>query len=278
MTKIKLLTLILISAGLSTGAVAQHKLQKLWETPAHIDLPESVLYDAKDKLLYVAVMGKDFESKDSIGGIALLNLDGSTKNMDWITGMNSPKGMARFGNKLYVADVTDLVIIDIAASKIERRIEIADANFLNDVTVDDAGVVYISDSKTKKVHKYDGKKTEVYLENIEGLNGLKAVGKDLYITGGGKNLLKTDASKTLIKVAGLGHGGDGIEPIGNGDFLFSSWGGQIYYVYADGKSELLLDTSAAKVNAADIGYDPEKRIVYVPTFFQKSIAAYQLTR
>ena len=114
------------------------------------------------------------------------------------------------------------------------------------------------------------------MENIDGVNGLKAVGDLLYIAGGGKKLLKADAGKNMINVAGMPQGGDGIEPIGNGDFLFSAWGGYIYYVYADGRNELLLDTHLEKINTADIGYDPVKRIVYIPTFFKKSVMAYQL--
>jgi len=38
----------------------------------------------------------------------------------------------------------------------------------------------------------------------------------------------------------------------------------------------LLDTSKEKKNTADIGYDPVKRIVYVPTFNAKTVVAYQL--
>jgi len=114
------------------------------------------------------------------------------------------------------------------------------------------------------------------MENIDGLNGLKAVGDQLFIAGGGKNLLKADAAKSMVKIAGLPQGGDGIEPIGNGDWLFSAWGGYIYYVYADGRNELLLDTHLQKINTADIGYDPAKKVVYIPTFFKKSVMAYQL--
>lgn len=269
---------IILIALLSVQAKAQPKLVKIWETTTPIDLPESVLFDAKEQHLFVAVMGQTSDTKDSIGGVAIFDLNGKVKNMDWITGMNSPKGMARHGDKLYVADITDLVIIDIPSSKIEQRIEIPGSAFLNDVTADDKGVIYVSDSKTKRIHQHKNKQTTVYLEEIDGLNGLKAVGSDLFIAGGGKNLLKADASKKLTKVAGLPHGGDGIEPIGNGDFLFSAWGGLIYYVYADGRNELLLDTQKDKINAADIGYDPVKQIVYVPTFFKNSVAAYQLSK
>ena len=264
----------LILLGLIVNA--QHKLVKIWETDSIINLPESVLHDAKAKLLYVSIMGNSPTEKDSIGGIGLLSTDGKIINMDWVTGLNAPKGMAIYGNKLYVADVSDVVVINISKAKVEHRIPVEGAQFLNDVTVTKKGIVYISDSRTKRIHQMTNNKVVVYMENIEGVNGLKAVGDHLFIAGGGKNLLKADANKALVKVAGLPNGGDGIEPIGNGDFLFSSWGGFVYYVYADGRNELLLDTHLEKINTADIGYDPVKRIVYIPTFYKKSVMAYQL--
>ena len=56
----------------------------------------------------------------------------------------------------------------------------------------------------------------------------------------------------------------------------SSWEGVIYHVSKHGPFEQLLDTREAKINTADIGYDPIKKIVYVPTFFKNSVVAYQL--
>jgi hypothetical protein len=93
----------------------------------------------------------------------------------------------------------------------------------------------------------------------------------------GPELWKADAKKELTKLAdGLELGGDGLEPVKDGEFLVSCWGGLIYYVTASGKVEKLLDTRAEKINTADIGYDPVKRIVYVPTFLKNSVIAFKL--
>ena len=43
-----------------------------------------------------------------------------------------------------------------------------------------------------------------------------------------------------------------------------------------GTKDVLLDTHTTKHRTADIGYDPKMRIVYVPTFLAKSVAAYKL--
>jgi len=69
---------------------------------------------------------------------------------------------------------------------------------------------------------------------------------------------------------------DGIEPVGNGDYILTAWAGYIFYVNADGRIETLLDTHLEKMNTADIGYDPDKNIIYVPTFNAKRVVAYRL--
>lgn len=261
--------------ALSLNAKAQYRLEKIWETDSVINLPESVLPDIKNKVLYTSVMGNNPNDKDGIGGVAKIGLDGKVIDLDWVTGLNAPKGLARLGNVMYAADLTDVVVIDIAKAKVILKIPIEGAVFLNDITVSDKGIVYVSDSRTKRIHKIEKNKPSVYMEDIASVNGLKAIGDDLYIAGG-KIVMKADANKNITKIAEIPCGGDGLEPIGNGDFLLTCWSGYVYYVYADGKYDLMLDTTQEKINTADLGYDPVKKILYIPTFFKKSIIAYQL--
>jgi len=261
--------------ALSISIKAQHSLEKIWETDSVVNLPESVLPDIKNKILYVSVMGNNPNDKDGIGGVAKIGLDGKVIDLNWITGLNAPKGLTRIGNLMYAADLTDVVVIDIAKGKVTLKIPIDSAKFLNDITVSDKGIVYVSDTRTKRIHKVEKNIASLYMENVNSVNGLKAIGNDLYIAGG-KTIWKADAQKKLTAIAELPYGGDGLEPIGNGDFLFTSWGGYVYYVYADGKYDLLLDTHLEKKNTADLGYDPVKSILYIPTFYKKTVMAYQL--
>ena len=257
------------------GTNAQHQLEKIWATDTIVAIPESVLPDFKKGILYVSLIDGGGWDVDGKGGVARLSIDGKKYDGNWITGLNAPKGLGIYGNRLYVADISDVVVIDIANGKIEKRIPIDSARGLNDITVTDNGVVYVSDSRTAKIWRIENDKPSLFLDSMRGVNGLKAIGNDLYIASG-KNFVKADNKKNITKVAELEQGGDGIEPVGNGDFIVTSWGGWIYYVQSDGKTETLLDTSKEKKNTADIGYDPEKRIVYVPTFNAKTVVAYQL--
>ncbi|WP_316842931.1 ATP-binding protein [Pedobacter gandavensis] len=260
---------------LSISLKAQKQLIKLWETDSVVNMPESVLHDPKANVLYVSIMGNDPDAKDGIGGIGKMQPDGKVINLDWVTGLNAPKGLAIFGNLMYAADITDVVVIDIAKGKVIRKIPIENTKFLNDITVSDKGIVYVSDTRIKKIFKIEKNVPSLYLDSLSGVNGLKAIKNDLYILSG-KQFLKADKNKKISQIGVLPAGGDGLEPIGNGDFIASSWGGFIYYLTADGKCEVLLDTHLEKKNTADIGYDPVKKVVFIPTFYKKSVMAYQL--
>jgi hypothetical protein len=269
----KILLALLSLACLSANG--QHQLEKIWSTDTIVAVPESVLPDLKKGILYISLIDGGGWDIDGKGGVGRLSIDGKKYEGNWITGLNAPKGMGIHGNRLYVADISEVVVVDIANGKIEKRIPVDSAKGLNDVTVTDNGVVYVSDSRTARIWRIENDRPSLFLDSMRGVNGLKAIGSDLYIASG-KNFIKADAQKNITKVAELEQGGDGIEPVGNGDFIVTAWGGWIWYVQPDGKIQTLLDTSKEKKNTADIGYDPEKKIVYVPTFNAKTVVAYQL--
>src|SRR5690349_2445801 len=103
MKKIFLLSAMMLT--LFTMANAQ-KLTRLWETDSVLRVPESVLYDAKNKVLYVANIDGKPDEKDGKGFISKVSPEGKITNLEWITGLHAPKGMGLSGNTLYVADVT----------------------------------------------------------------------------------------------------------------------------------------------------------------------------
>jgi sugar lactone lactonase YvrE len=263
----------------------QPALEALWHTK-DLRVPESVLWHQQqnngktDTLLFVSEIDGQGSAADGVGGVALLNSDGTIRNKDWLRGLNAPKGLAVYQGKLYIADLTEVVIVDISSAKILQKIKAPDSVFLNDVTVDAKGVVYISDTRKNRIYKLEQNQISIWLDNVEAANGLKVVGEQLYIAAGDK-LLKldlTDNSKTIKQVAiGFAERADGLESVGNGDFIVSCWAGLVYYVSADGSIKELLDTRALKLNTADIGWDQATRTLYIPTFLGNSVQAYQLS-
>ena len=254
----------------------KHQLVKIWETDSSLKVPESVLFDGKGQVLYVANIEGNAAAKDGKGSIGKVGLDGKILQQEWVSGLHAPKGMALYKNNLYVADVDAVVVIDTKTGTINRRIPVPGAVFLNDLSIDKKGVIYVSDSRAAKVHRIKNDVATLFLENLKNPNGVLVQGKNLYVLNSGE-VLKADAKGNLQKVAeGLESRTDGIENIKGKDFIVSCWSGVVYYVNADGSSEQLLDTREQKINSADIGYDRKNRIVYVPTFFKNSVVAYQL--
>lgn len=256
---------------------AQHSLEKKWATDSTLKTPESVLYDAGRKMLFVSNIDGNPSEKDGKGSIGKVGLDGKIIQTDWVSGLNAPKGMGLYKNTLYVADVTEVVAIDIQQSKIIQHIPIEGSVFLNDISVDEKGIVYVSDTRNNTVYKIENGKAILYLENMKNANGVLAAGKDLYVLTNG-SLQRVDANKkATVLVEGLDPSTDGIEMVKENEFIVSCWNGIVYYVNtANGSKQVLFDTREKKINSADIGYDAKNKIVYVPTFFKNSIVAYQL--
>jgi hypothetical protein len=254
----------------------EHQLVKKWETDSLLKVPESVLYDADNKILYVTnIDGQPWE-KDNKGSVGKVGLDGKIITVDWVSGFNAPKGMSLYKNNLYVADVDKVGVIDIKKGTLIQTIPVEGAQGLNDLTVDKKGVIYVSDSKTKKVHRIENGQVTTWLENLKGPNGVLIDGNDLYVLDAG-TLNKVEKDKSLTKLAdGMEGGTDGVEHVTGKDYIVSCWGGVVYYVKGDGTKQTLLDTREQKSNTADIGYDAKNRIVYIPTFFKNKIVAYEL--
>lgn len=272
--------IVLIALAISTAAFSSSKAQiklstPIWEASKNLPVPESVLYKADTKELYVSLIDGLGNVKDGKGGVAILNLDGSMKNANWVTGLNAPKGLAIYKNTLYIADITAVVSVDMASGKVKNKLEIEGAIFLNDLTVDDKGILYVSDTRTNKIYKVSNNSYSLYLENVTSANGLKWIKKELFVLAG-TELWKIDAKKQITTVAkGFEKVGDGLEPIGNGEFIVTCWAGIIYHFKADGTIYKLQDVQG-KMNTADLGYNPKDRIIYIPTFNQNSVIAYQL--
>jgi hypothetical protein len=256
--------------------VAEASLEQIWSTDTTLQVPESVLFDGSNNVLYVSLIDGAPDGKDGKGGIAKVGTDGKIIDANWVTGLSAPKGMAILNGMLYVTDLTDLVQIDLASGKVSKKTPVEGAVFLNDVSADKQGNVYFTDMRAGKIHLLkDGQVTTV-LDSITNPNGILVVEDGIVFTESGK-LQKLDAQNNKTTLAeGMDGSTDGIEEVAPGEYLVSCWAGEIYHVKPDGTTTKLLDTKADKVNSADIGYDASKKIVYVPTFFKKGVVAYQL--
>jgi sugar lactone lactonase YvrE len=274
-------------AALALAATAQvqakdatHKLTKLWESEAALKVPESVRFDARRKVLYVSnIDGQPWEA-DGKGSIAKIGLDGKVIAAEWVTGLDCPKGLALSadGKVLYAADAGGIDVIDIESGKVKSKIAIPEGIQLNDLVSDGKKTLYVSDSKGRKVYVVKDGKASVYLDEtvLKGPNGLLVHDGALYVLDNDSlNRVAPDKSLTVV-AKGMPGGVDGLENVNGKDFLVSVWSGAVWYVHADGSTELLFDGKAVQTSTADIGWDPATRTVYVPTFFKNTVIAFKV--
>ena len=271
-----ILSLTFVYAVLMSASAQKATVQKLWATDTILKVPESVLVDNKENCLWVSNIDGASNGKDGKGSISKLSKTGAPINLEWITGLNAPKGMAKYKQELYVADLTELVVIDVKKGVIKNKITIEGSVFLNDVTVNNNGAVFVSDSRTGKVHRYENNQVTIEVENLQGPNGLLSIEDQLLILDRGSLLSVTPGGAISKIMDGMDPSTDGIERVAPNQYLVSCWNGIVYYVVAGAQKVILFDTRSEKINSADIGYDAKKKIIYVPTFLKNNVVAYQL--
>ncbi len=250
-------------------------LTKQWTATDGLKTPESVLYDAGSNSIFVSNINGQASEKDGNGFISILEIDGKMKNLNWVTGLNAPKGLAIYNGNLYVADIDELVVINIKEGRITDKIKLENAKFLNDVTASEDGTIFVTDMRDNKIYVLENGKLTLWLEDqlISNPNGLWAENGKLYIGTG--QILQADIKTKEIQVLVNDCGGiDGIEKLKDGNFIYSNWKGFIF-ITKGVKSIQLLDT-VDKQNTADIDFVPGKNMVLVPTFLANSVEAYLL--
>lgn len=272
----KIIVLFLVTAFAGINLLSAQKLEKVWETSEGLKTPESVIYSAEKEVIYVANINGESAAKDGNGYISVLKPDGSLKNAAWVTGLNAPKGMAIFKGKLYVSDIDQLVEIDIETGKVLKKYDAPGAVFLNDVTACMNGLIFVSDTRTAKIHVLNDGKLTVWMEGepLKSPNGLMAEGGKLLV--GDENIYEVDiqTKKVTLLVEDAG-GVDGLERNNTGELVFSNWPGRIF-IHRNGKTVKLLDTTAQELKTADVDFALKLNLLLVPTFFSNQIVAFKI--
>jgi len=276
----------LISALLLAGPILADT--PVWTTSG-LKMPESVEYDPARNQFYVSNINGGVMEQDGNGSIGLLNADGKLVNVDWVTGLHSPKGLALHNNKLYVADVKQLVVINVDSGKLVARYAAEDSMVLNGITVSKAGTVFISDWTGNRIYTLDDGELKIWLENTElnSPNGLW-VGKDnLYVASWGAKLKKDFTTETsgnikqislrTKKIKTLPQDNrwinmDGISRYSKHKWLVSDFiKGKILLLNDEGHVE---KSVISKPGSADFYYIREKNLLIIPLMMDNQIAAY----
>jgi glucose/arabinose dehydrogenase len=236
--------------------------------------PESAIVGS-DGRIYISVIG-EFD-KDGDGAILVVD---KGKAVPFATGLDDPKGLAVWQGMLFVADKKRVWRIDNKG----KATVFADAKafpkpplFLNDLTVDEQGTLYVSDSGN-----FDGTGGAIYRIDPRGKvslvtdasrskilhtpNGLVMDGLSFLLMvdlGTGELLRVKIADGSTTKVADGFGGGDGLAWDRHGRLYISDHpAGKVYVIPRPGDKPILL--ASGFQSAADICLDASGKNILVP--------------
>ncbi len=253
------------------------------------DQPESVVYDSASEIFYVSNINGNPGEKDGNGYISTVTKDGVLLERKWLDGLNAPKGMAVVDGTLLVADIDELLAIKMGDSSITRFVA-PGAKFLNDVTIDSKGRVYVSDMMDDAIYRLEDGSLDLWLKSpeLESPNGILAEPSRLVVGGWGVMTegfaAATPGHLKAISLAdknisSLGSGApigniDGLEADVFGRYLATDWmAGKLYRVLPDGEAVLLLELDQG---SADHTFVWDDNLVVIPMMLNGTVVAYDL--
>ena len=280
--------LMLMVCG-ATWAHADDAAKAAWRLEG-FKTPESTLVGPKGNVIYVSSVNGAPTEKDGNGFISKISPDGKMIEAEWATGLNAPKGMSIVGGTMFVADIDELVAIDMATGDIRKKFPAKGAKFLNDVTADSKSRVYVSDMAGNAIWQLDGDTFSKWLESddLKSPNGLIVKGDHLIVGAWGvmTNGFATDVPGHLLQVSlsdkaisNLGDGSsvgnlDGLEILSDTEFLATDWMvGKVLKIDVSGKSEQLFDLNPG---SADLGYHAPSKTIFVPMMKDNAVLGFKL--
>lgn len=254
-------------------------------------VPESVRYDPALDAYFVSNIDGVPSNKDNNGYIVRLDAANPSAPTVVVKGgekgvtLNAPKGMALAGDTLWVADIDAVRAFDKNTGAVLATIDLAPmgATFLNDVAIAPDGVVYVTDTgihfsdKGEMTHPgkdrifaiKDGKATvalegDALLTRPNGIAWDSAGARFILAPFGGPTISAWTPGEKMVSSVATGPGSfDGVEVLGDGRILVTSWADSSLNVVSNGS----LTRLAGGLDApADIGVDTKRARVAVPLF------------
>ena len=157
--------------------------------------------------------------------------------------------------------------------------------FLNDVAIDEKGVIYFTDTSPRKpeasaVNAFrDGSVDTIASDPINRSNGLLYDRRSLLVgNSGDQSLKKIDLEINEVhNVARLDTGIiDGIKHYKDDYYIVTLWEGRIYLIHPGGIVNELLDVRGSNIRTADIEFIPELNLIVIPTFDYNRVIAYRI--
>jgi sugar lactone lactonase YvrE len=266
-----------------------------------LEAPEAARFDRELGVYFVSNINGSPLAKDGNGYISRLTRDGKVDSLKFIAGgrggakLDAPKGLAIKGDTLWVADIDAARAFDKRSGKPIATVNLSgQAKFLNDAVVGPDGAIYFTDTGIvddgkggmahpgpDRVFRVVGRQGTVALEfkDKPGPNGIawdSAGSRFVIVSFQGTSIYHWAPGDSAATVAAEGPGMmDGIEALGDGRFVVSTWTDSSLFVLRGDKITKLVGGLPA---AADIALDRERGRIAVPLLMDNRVEFVDLQR
>lgn len=257
--------------------------------------PESVVRYKDYYLVSNIGVALDPDGADGDGTISVVNLDGSGLIQNFITGLDSPKGLKIINNLLYVCDLTQLKVFHIETQAMAHSFSFQSegVSLLNDISdLDtDGETVYVTATRASKIFKLNistGAKEEITVGGItlQQTNGLAldTANNLLYVVefgqanGSNARIIKIDLEDSSGQLLGAGTTGllyDGVALVGTTLYV-SDWSHRLFSLDLTDSNSTPTQLFPNLNGPADILYDSEFNRIVIPNVTAHELIFYDL--
>lgn len=248
-----------------------------------LNYPESIAYDKVTDTYFISNVGNPNAPDGKV-----VKLDRNQKLSGFYDqNLTDPKGLTVLDGKLFIADITKVVVVDIETGLAEKTINISTSIMLNDLTNDGTKYVYATDMGGNKIFRIDSKTYQfsplLVKGSISSPNGILFDFKQdrLIVVTFKENatiheVLLSDLSANLLATTSIKYM-DGIEMDRAGKFYVSAWeeqniGTGKIYQFNETFAEAPKTVASSLNGPADICFNKTIDTLLVPNMISSTVS------